>query len=98
MKIIITIVIFLCLISCAGTPPFLEYSIAKTALKAARKANAEKNAGAYWIKAMNYYQKGEQSFRERDYISAGRFFDEAIKWAEKAENISRFKMSTGEGV
>lgn len=86
------------LVSCAGRPPFLEYSIAKVALKAARKVDSEKNAGPYWIKAMDYYSRGEKSFQERDYLSSKHYFNESIKWAEKAENLSRFKMSTGEGI
>ncbi len=84
--------------ACAGTPPFVGYVIAKTALKSARKAEAEKNASPYWTKAMHHYQRGRNSFQERDYISAERFFNESVKWAEKAENLSRFKISTGQGV
>ncbi len=87
-----------CFLSCAGKPPFLEYTIAKTALKSARKVNAEKNTGSYWYKALDYYQKGQMRFRERDYKSAEKLFNESVKWAEKAENISRFKMSKGEGI
>ncbi|MYE07789.1 MAG: DUF4398 domain-containing protein [Oligoflexia bacterium] len=98
MKLIYITFAFLCLTSCAGKPPFLEYSIAQTALQAARKVNAEQNTGSYWEKAISYYQRGKKKFQERDYISAERFFNESIKWAEKAENLSRFKMSTGEGI
>ena len=98
MKLICATFFFLYLISCAGNPPFLEYTIAQTALQSARKVNAEQNTGAYWEKAVNYYHRGEKEFRNRDYISAERFFNESIKWAEKAENVSRFKMSTGEGI
>ena len=86
------------LVSCAGRPPLLEYSIAKVALKSARKVDSEKNAGPYWIKAMDYYSRGEKSFQERDYLSSKNYFNESIKWAEKAENLSRFKMSKGEGI
>ena len=85
-------------LSCAGKPPFLEYTIATTALKSARKVNAEENTSSYWYRAMDYYQKGRREFRERDYKTAERFFNESVKWAEKAENLSRFKMSKGEGV
>ena len=98
MKALWILVFSFCLLACAGRPPFLEYTIAKTALKSARKVNAEKNTGAYWYRARDYYQQGRRSFRERDYKSAERFFNESIKWAEKAENFSRFKMSKGEGI
>lgn len=92
------VLIFFYLTACAGKPPFLEYTLAQVAIKAARKVNSEKNAISYWVKAMDYYRRGEKRFQDRDYISAGRLFNESRKWAEKAENLSRFKMSTGEGV
>ena len=89
---------FLLTTACAGTPPFAGYVIAKTALKSARKVGAEDHAGPYWTKALRHYQRGRNSFQDRDYISAERFFNESIKWSEKAENLSRFKISTGQGV
>ncbi len=98
MRLFALIIIFFCLVSCAGRPPFLEYTIAQTALKSARKVNSDKNAVAYWSKAIDYYRKGEKRFQNRDYISAKQFFNESIRWAEKAENLSRFKMSKGEGI
>ena len=82
--------------ACAGKPPFLGYVIAKTALHSAKKVDSATNS-PYWAKALHHYQRGQKSFRERDYISADRFFNKSIKWFEKAENYSRFKISTGEG-
>ena len=93
--------LFLCFAGgagCAGKPPFLEYTIAQSALRAAQKVKAEQNTGPYWDKAMEYYRRGKRRFHERDYISAGRWFNESIHWFQKAENLSRFKMSTGEGM
>lgn len=99
MKKVPLICLLFCVITaCAGTPPFLGYVIAKTALDSARKVDSATNASPYWVKAIHYYQRGQTSFRERDYISADRFFNESIKWFEKAENFSRFKISTGAGV
>ena len=99
MKTVFLICFFLCVMTaCAGTPPFLGYVIAKTAINSARKADSETNASSYWAKAVHYYQRGQKSFQERDYISADRFFNESVKWSEKAEDFSRFKISTGEGV
>ena len=92
------VLVFFCLTACAGKLPFLEYTIAQTALKVARKVNSDKNATAYWLKATDYYRRGEKRFQNRDYISAKQFFNESIRWAEKAENLSRFKMSKGEGL
>lgn len=98
MRVFSLVVVFFCLVSCAGRPPFLEYTIAQTALKAARKVNSDKNAVAYWLKARDYYRRAEKKFLNRDYISAKQLFNESIRWAEKAENLSRFKMSKGEGI
>lgn len=92
------IFIFFCLTACAGKPSIVEYVIAQSAIKNARKVNADKNATVYWVKALNYYNKGQQNFKNRDYISATQLFNESIKWAEKSENLSRFKISTGEGI
>ena len=98
MKIFILTAFSFLFISCAGRPPFLEYSVAFTAVSSARKVNADKNATSQWVKAIRYYREAEKRFQVRDYSSAVKFFNESIKWAEKAENISRLKMSSGEGV
>lgn len=98
MKFFVLVIAFIFLISCAGTPPFLEYTIAQKALKSARKVNSNVNATAYWEKALHYYRRAEKRFQDRDYISSRQFFNESIKWAEKSENFSRFKMSTGDGI
>ncbi len=98
MKFFVATFSFVFLIACAGKPPFLEYTIAQKALKSAHKVNADKSAISLWVRASRYYQRAEQQFQDRDYISARRYFNESIKWAEKAENLSRFKMSTGEGI
>ena len=97
MKVFI-VVVFLYLCACAGRPPFLEYSIAFSAIEAAKKANSDKNATAEWIKAIRYYRQAEQKFHVRDYNTSTLLFNESINWAEKAENISRLKMSMGEGI
>ena len=95
----ITTVFFLYVFSsCAGRPPFLEYTLARSAIKAAQAANSDKHAVAYWTKALKYYKNGEQRYESRDYISSKRFFNESVKWAEKAENLSRYKISSGEAL
>ena len=98
MRALLFVSFFLCfLVSCAGTVPFLEYSIAQKAIQSARKANASTMAPVYWMKALEYYKKAEQNFQERNYTSAGHLFGESIRWSEKAENFSRLKTSLGEG-
>ena len=84
--------------ACSGRPPFLEYTLARTAIQSASRARAKQNAKLQWMKAMGYYHKGEENFNDRHYMSARRFFNESMRWAEKAENISRLKLGTGSGL
>ena len=97
MKVFI-VVSFLFLCACAGRPPFLEYSIAFSAIESAKKVNSDKNATAEWVKAIRYYRQAEEKFKGRDYNTSTFLFNESISWAEKAENTSRLKMSMGEGI
>ena len=96
MRFLFVLLVVCFAFSCAGKPPFLEYTLAQKAINSARQSNSEQNAGLYWRKALNYYRQGEYKFKERDYITAGRLFNQSRKWAEKAENLSRFKTSTGD--
>ena len=98
MNYFILVGIIFFLTACAGKPPFLEYTVAQVAIKSARKVHSAKNAVTYWNKALHFYHKAEKKFQNRDYTSAQGYFRESIRWAEKAENISRFKMSQGEGI
>ncbi len=86
------------LFSCAGRPPFLEYTLAHQALKSAKTIQSEKHAVHYWLKANRYFHTGERKYRNRDYMSSKRFFNESLKWAQKAENLTRYKMSTGDAL
>ena len=95
---IIALLPLLVLSACSGRPPFLEYALARSAVQAARRVDSEKNAASFWIKALHSYDKGQQNFQNRDYVVAKRFFHQSIQWAEKAENLSRSKISSGEGL
>ena len=80
---------------CAGRPPFLEYTLAHSALQSAQTTKSDRHAALYWTKASRYYKQGKRTFSSRDYMAAKRFFNESIKWSEKAENLSRYKISSG---
>ena len=96
MRYLLFVFISFSYIGCTGRPPFLEYTLAQSALQSAQTAKSERHAALHWTKASKYYKQGKQKFNSRDYITAKRFFNEAIKWAERAENVSRFKISSGE--
>ena len=87
---------FLCLsfalFSCAGTPPLRSYNLARTALKHAKKYEAKKRAPKSYQKASFLYKEGQIHFRGRYYGSAKEAFEESKEFAEKAEDLSRWKL------
>ncbi len=96
MKCFFVVFLWVILSACSGRPPFLEYTLAHSALQSANKVKSRYNAYTQWAKAVAYYNQGKASYHNRSYISAKRFFNESLRWSEQAENISRLKMSTGE--
>ena len=83
-------------VGCAGRPPFLEYTLARRALKAAGAIHSDRHASRYWMKASRAYSTGKQKYQLRDYTSSKRYFSESLKWSQKAENLTRYKMSAGD--
>lgn len=79
------------LTACTTTPPIEDYSIARTALEAARDIDSARYAPAYWHRAEEAYRKGEQQFKNQDYKGAQEQFLEAKTFAEKAENAARLQ-------
>lgn len=85
--------------ACAGNPPIQEYNIARTALNAAREAEAPRYSAGFWHKAEENYQLGQKAYAENDFASAKVKFENSIGFAEKAENATRLKkFQSGEGV
>lgn len=84
----ILILLILCCVGCASTPPVVEYTIAEVAIKAARKANAMRFAPGQWTKAEQAYQEGRTHFRKKNYNAATRAFRDAYLYAEESENIA----------
>ncbi len=98
MKVFLVFVFFcvLCVLSgCSGKPPFLEYTLAHSAIQSADKVQSKHHASRQWRNAINYYNRGEENFGDRHYMSARRFFEESRRWAQNAEHITRLKMSSG---
>jgi hypothetical protein len=87
------------LTACSTVPPLDEYTLARTALEAARERDAARYAPSYWHRAEESYRKGEQHFREEEYEDADEQFRESRSFAEKAENMARLqKYKSGEVV
>lgn len=84
---------------CASSPPIEEYTIARTALRAAQESDAARYASGFWHNAEQHYRKGQKLFRLNDFALAKEHFDKAIDYAEKAENVTRLKKyQSGEGL
>ena len=78
-------------ISCAGTPPLKEYTLARSALKHAKKYQAGTYAPLDYRKSISLYREAQAHFKNRYYGSAREAFRESRDMAEKAEEVSRWK-------
>jgi Domain of unknown function (DUF4398) len=82
---------------CQHNPPIEEYTLARTALSAAKKAGGNRYAPSYFHSAEESYLSGEARFKENEYDQSRELFVKARQFAEKAENIARLqKFKTGE--
>ncbi len=85
-------------LGCASPPPILEYTLARTAVEAAREKESAKYAAGFWHRADEYYRKGEEAYKQSEYGDASKYFQKARVFAERAENSTRLKLfETGEG-
>lgn len=83
---------FLALTSaCAELPPYEDYSLARTALQAARDTDAPKYAPGFWQQADDFYRQAEKSYKDNEFGKARVQFNKARAFAEKAENATRLK-------
>lgn len=90
-------IVALVLMACAGQPPFEDYTLAHTALEAAKAAQAPRISPGYFSRADEFYHRGVSQFEDRHYTAAKESFEQARYFAEQAENYSVLKKSeTGE--
>ncbi len=83
--------------ACAGRQPREEYTLANTAISAARTAQAPRYAPGLFSSAEDAYRKGVRAYDEGHYESAQRYFDHARHFAEQSENFTVLKKAeTGE--
>ena len=81
---------------CISTPPHKDFVIAKIALSRAKKFQADKLYLNIYTKADNFYSKAVFSYNQENYEEAQTYFQESIKWAEKAELKARLKQAREE--
>ncbi len=72
-------------------PPVEEFSLAKTALQYAKRHGAHRYAPTEWHKAFRFYQRGESFYKGEAFEQALENFEQAIFYAEEAENKARVK-------
>lgn len=77
------------LAGCVGKPPLRTYTIARTALESAKRAEGARSAAEDMHKAEEAYRRGEFYYRNRDFAAAADEFEDTIKFAEEAENTAR---------
>ncbi len=78
------------LTSCVtATPPIDDYTLADSAIKAARAVQAVRYSPGNWNQAEENFRQARILFNEREYEQAKELFIKARQSAEKAENSAR---------
>ena len=77
-------------IGCVSAPvPSLEYTLADSALKAAKNVQAVRYAPQLWYEAEESYRQGRILYNEREYEQARELFVKARLAAERSEVSAR---------
>ena len=95
-SILVCGLICLSLVACVGKPPLSEFSLARSAVRAARDADAARFAPGYWHKAMNTYRQAQRYYKNKENELAKQYFDRARIYAERAENAAQLARATGD--
>lgn len=75
----------------AAPPPYEEYALARTAVKAAQDVDSARFALGLWSRAEQNYTAAQRAYRDNEFENAKKHFLLAIQFAEKAENATRLK-------
>ena len=94
---LIPVGICIVLSGCPTAQPVDDYTLARTAIQAAKDVDSARYAPSYWHRAEDAYRKGEVHFKDQDYEEAQAEFIQAREYAERAENVARVqKYKSGE--
>jgi hypothetical protein len=78
-------------------PPYEDYAIARSAVRAALDCDAPRFAPTLWLKADGTFRSGERAYKDADFEVAKKYFITSTTFAERAENATRLKkFQTGE--
>ena len=82
--------VFVALAGCVHIPPpLLEFTLADTALKAAKSIQAVRYSPGFWYEAEESFRQAKILYGEREYEQARDLFNKSRLAAEKAENSAR---------
>lgn len=96
---LLSLIAFLGFISgCVTAPqPIEEYTMARTAIDAAKAVESSKYSAGYWHQAEEAYRKAQILFQEREFEESRKEFVKARSAAERAENSARLiRLRNGE--
>jgi len=71
--------------------PHREYSLARSAYRAAVDSEAARFSPNLYHKAERYFKRGEQLYEERKYQRSVTYFQKARAYSERAESVARLK-------
>lgn len=84
------LVLALLLSSCVTSPaPMEDYTLARTAIEAAKAVEASRYSPGNWHQAEESYRRAQVLFEEREFEDAKQEFARARIAAERAENSAR---------
>ncbi len=73
----------------SAPPPIEEWTLARTALDAARAVESAKHSPGNWHQAEESFRRAQILFQDREYADARELFIKARLAAERAENAAR---------
>lgn len=71
--------------------PNTEYLLAESAYQSAVESDASRYAPNLYHKAERYFKRAIELYEDRRFEKAGQFFYKARGFAERAEDVARFK-------
>lgn len=77
---------------CISIDPHTDFIVAHTALKQAKKSQADKSYPAIYAKSLSFYKKAVSFYNQENFEEAQIYFQRTIRLAEKAELKARLKL------
>lgn len=100
LRLVSGLILFTLFTGCvAGPLPYEEYTLARSAVRAAQEVDSAQFATGLWNRADDSFRRGEQAWNDNDGEKARKYFVQAQHFAESAENATRLrKFQTGDAL